>query len=277
MARSEKTTVDYFPFLCKEGKAMYYIETKYGNDGYATWVKLLRQLAVTSNHYLNLKDKIELKFIAAKCNVSEAKLINIIVDLCEMGEMNTELWQECNIVFSEKFIENIQDAYKKRNNHCITLVDLRILLQGLGILKQDKSTPKVSGNPHTILDDSISENTIPENSIEKDKGAATATPPPTPTISLKEREKAFFDSLTPYVKDYGREMLRAFYNHWSQINPGGKKMWFEMQKTFELSKRLQTWKANDIAWNKEGKGGAAPENLQQTFEDGMTVLKATRQ
>ena len=43
MARPERNNVDYFPFLCKEGKAMFYIEQKYGNDGYATWIKLLRQ------------------------------------------------------------------------------------------------------------------------------------------------------------------------------------------------------------------------------------------
>lgn len=53
MARPERNNVDYFPFICKEGKAMYYIEQKYNNDGYATWVKLLRQLAVTNYHFLN--------------------------------------------------------------------------------------------------------------------------------------------------------------------------------------------------------------------------------
>ena len=33
MARPERNNVDYFPFLCKEGKAMYYIEKKYKNKG----------------------------------------------------------------------------------------------------------------------------------------------------------------------------------------------------------------------------------------------------
>lgn len=33
MARPQRNNVDYFPFFCKEGKSMFYIEQKYGNDG----------------------------------------------------------------------------------------------------------------------------------------------------------------------------------------------------------------------------------------------------
>ena len=121
MARAEKNTVDYFPFICKEGKAMFYIENKYGNDGYATWVKILRQLAVSEYHWINLSDKIEIMFLASKCKISEETLINIINDLCELKEIHSPLWQQNRIIFSLKFIENIKDAYKKRNNECITL------------------------------------------------------------------------------------------------------------------------------------------------------------
>lgn len=137
MARPERNTVDYFPFLCKEGKAMYYIEAKYGNDGYAGWIKILRQLAVTNNHFLNLSDKIELMFLASKCKITEEKLVDIISDLCDLGEFHAKLWSEFRIVFNEKFVEHIEDAYKKRNNNCITLSGLRVLLVNLRILKPD--------------------------------------------------------------------------------------------------------------------------------------------
>ena len=36
-------------------------------------------------------------------------------------------------------------------------------------------------------------------------------------------------------------MIRDFYDYWSQVNEGGKKMLWEMQKAFEISKRLATW------------------------------------
>lgn len=152
MARPERNNVDYFPFLCKEGKAMFYIEQKYGNDGYATWVKLLRQLAVNNYHYINLNDKVELMFLASKCRISEDTLKSIILDLCDLGEFNSELWSENMIVWSDKFVEHIKDAYEKRRNKCIDLNGLLQLLYSLGVRKLSKLPLKVVINPQTKED-----------------------------------------------------------------------------------------------------------------------------
>ena len=59
--------------------------------------------------------------------------------------------------------------------------------------------------------------------------------------SLEERKKDFYESLVPYIDKYDRQMIRDFYDYWSQVNEGGKKMLWEMQKAFEISKRLATW------------------------------------
>ena len=45
MARPTRNDVDYFPFMCKEGKGMYVIEEKYGNDGFATWIKISKKFS----------------------------------------------------------------------------------------------------------------------------------------------------------------------------------------------------------------------------------------
>ena len=45
MARPQRNNVDYFPFYCEEGNKMFYLEETYGNDGFAVFVKLLRELA----------------------------------------------------------------------------------------------------------------------------------------------------------------------------------------------------------------------------------------
>ena len=147
MARPERNNVDYFPFICKEGKVMFFIEEKYGNNGFATWVKILRQLAVTNYHYLNLKEKIELMFLSSKCKVDEITLVSIINDLCEMGEFHKELWFENRIIFSEKFVDHIEDAYFKRNNKCINLLSLFHLLNSLGIRKPSNKDLKGVSNP----------------------------------------------------------------------------------------------------------------------------------
>lgn len=132
MARPERKTVDYFPHFISEGKKMYFIEHKYGNDGYSTWFKLLESLAITEDHFLNLNNESDLMFMSAKCKIEENLLLSILNDLAKLGEINPELW-ESKIVWSEKFTESIQDAYSRRNNKCITYEGLCSHLLSLGI------------------------------------------------------------------------------------------------------------------------------------------------
>lgn len=133
---------------------MFCIEQKYGNDGYAVWIKILRQLAVTNYHYLNLSDQAEFMFLSSKCRVSELMLENIINDLCKLGEFHAELWAENRILFNEKFVSTIQDAYNKRNSNCITLPGLFHLLSSLGVLKTQLPVKKDSHNPQSKIKES---------------------------------------------------------------------------------------------------------------------------
>ena len=142
MARPERNTVDYFPFYCDEGKKMFYIEETYGNDGFAVFVKLLRELAKAEYHYLNLNENTTQMFISAKCKVSKDVMIAIINDLVELDKFDRTLWNENRIIWCQDFIDSIQDAYKKRNNKCITLDGLRTLLLSLGVLKPSNSLLK---------------------------------------------------------------------------------------------------------------------------------------
>lgn len=64
----------------------------------------------------------------------------------------------------------------------------------------------------------------------------------------KEREaraKSFYETLVPFVSTYGKEMLRGFYNYWSEWNKPCTKMRWELQQTWEVSKRLTTWAKRD--------------------------------
>lgn len=63
--------------------------------------------------------------------------------------------------------------------------------------------------------------------------------------AIKEREHEFGMSLIPYMEKYSKEMIRAFFNYWSEIDQSGTKMRFEREKTWETSKRLMTWANRD--------------------------------
>ena len=55
------------------------------------------------------------------------------------------------------------------------------------------------------------------------------------------RKETFYQSLIPYVGKYPKEMIREFFDYWSEQNPSETKMRYELQKTWETSRRLSTW------------------------------------
>ena len=164
MARPPRNNVDYFPHECIHGRKMFVVESKYGNDGYAVWFKLLERLGNTDNHYLNLSDETELMYLASLMKIDEIKFKNILTDLAKLGAIDKELYEENKIVWSQKFYESIQDAYSKRNNKCIDRNSLVLLLVGLGIRKQDKSIRKLGKD---ILEGVINPQSIEEYIKEK--------------------------------------------------------------------------------------------------------------
>ena len=60
-----------------------------------------------------------------------------------------------------------------------------------------------------------------------------------------KRRNDFGQSLVPYMERYGKEMIRAFFDYWSELNKSETKMRFETNKTWEVAKRLATWANNE--------------------------------
>lgn len=70
----------------------------------------------------------------------------------------------------------------------------------------------------------------------------------TTTDDMELRKEKFYQSLVPYVAKYGKDMVRAFYDYWTEKTYGGRKMRFEKQPAFEIPKRLATWQKNDLSY-----------------------------
>lgn len=68
---------------------------------------------------------------------------------------------------------------------------------------------------------------------------------------IELREADFRRQIEPYR--FPAEMKKAFFEYWSEPNKSGTKMKFEMEKTWDLSRRLSRWAGNDF-----GKGKTAP-------------------
>ena len=75
------------------------------------------------------------------------------------------------------------------------------------------------------------------------------------------RVKEIFDEKHPACAD---QVYEDFCNYWTESNIGGTKMKFEMQKTFDISRRLAKWIQNSKDWNIEGKVELSEFKLDST-------------
>jgi uncharacterized protein YdaU (DUF1376 family) len=73
----------------------------------------------------------------------------------------------------------------------------------------------------------------------------------TTSKTLTERQIDFGKELKTYVDKYGNTMCKEFFDYWTESNANGKKMRFEMEKVFDLKRRLVTWKSRQKNFNKE--------------------------
>lgn len=64
-------------------------------------------------------------------------------------------------------------------------------------------------------------------------------------VSILEREENFKNELQKYVPEFGAEMIYKFYLHWSEQNKSKTKLKFELEKTWDLHKRLLKWQSNN--------------------------------
>ena len=65
------------------------------------------------------------------------------------------------------------------------------------------------------------------------------------TENLQKRNKSFYESLVPYVETYGKELIRAFYDYWTEPNKSKTKMRFELEKTWDVKRRLNNWASRE--------------------------------
>lgn len=84
-----------------------------------------------------------------------------------------------------------------------------------------------------------------------------------PDVAL--RRQRFYESLAVFAGKYSKGMLREFFDYWTELTPSGRKMRFELQKTWENSKRLATWAAK--AADSKSQSRFTSHHNQQTYEE----------
>ena len=164
MARPRKQTVDYFPHDAgaSNGKTLYIIESKYGNDGYAFWFKLLERLASTPGHVYDCRNPAAWEFLLAKTHVSEDIGLSILSLLAELDAIDSELWAE-KVIWVQHLVDNVADVYANRK----CLLPQKPSFYGGKLSQAEVST---TDNPSG---DGVSMNRNPQSKLKETKGNKT--------------------------------------------------------------------------------------------------------
>lgn len=115
MGRPTKETVDYYPHFVKGGRTIFILESKYGNDGYAFWFKLLEILGDAEGHYYDCSIPNNWAYLLAKTRCSEDTANGVINTLLTLGKIDSELWESKQVIWCQHFVDNLSSVYKRRN------------------------------------------------------------------------------------------------------------------------------------------------------------------
>lgn len=231
MARPKKQTVDYFPHNCKHGKTIFILQQRYQSKGYAFWFKLLEQLGSTDGHFLDLSKDDVLEFLAAETWFSPTETLEVLDLLARIDAIDQKLW-ESKVVWSDNFMKGIEGVYSKR-------------------------TVSVPVKPVSDTENPISDVDNPQSKVkeikvdktkEKRKNSVTLRAP-TPAKIAKEffSDEVDHSELIDFFVSKGiseeavRQEIQKFKMYWTEPNKSGTKTRWQMQKTFEIRRRLFTW------------------------------------
>lgn len=137
----------------------------------------------------------------------------------------TEYYCGNEITIKKKIVKKYFDNYKKTMN---------IVIEAKEFGKQGalKRIEKQQVNIDTLedpLQHPLEETLVVNNKVLNNK------------VNIEERKTKFYSSLSLFVDEYPKQMLRDFFNYWSEHGENDKKLRFEKEKTFGIKQRLSTW------------------------------------
>ena len=259
--RRGKIGLDYWPFardFFSDIKIMK-LSKHQGGKAPLVYIYLLGRIYGERGYYLLWDD--ELPFVVSYqlgSGYDEGYVAEVIKACVSIGLFDQELFDAgvlTSASIQRRYIEICTSLRRKS-----TIVEYNLLGLNAEDNEQNDANNGLNDEELQTMERNGIEGNIPPISNEiaphSDEPEIFAPVPAKPK-TLEERRQEFYDSLIPYVEKYGREMVRDFYNYWSEVSDGGNKMAWEKAKTrkgtFNLSGRLATWKKKQD----EGYGGHA--------------------
>lgn len=239
--RPTKQGIDYFPMdvgFFSDVKIRK-ISRACGSQSTSILICLLCNIYKDEGYYI-LWDE-DLPFVIADTvGVSEGAVKEVLIKALQVGFFDNTLYEKYKILTSSGIQKRFLLATYQRKETTIIpeyLIDCTnnsINHANNSINNSDNKQSKVKVKRNKKESKETSTNVEAKKAEQAKKLAAAKA------ATLKRRD-VFYQSLIPYVERYGKEMICAFFDYWSELNKSETKMKFETNQTWEVAKRLATW------------------------------------
>lgn len=98
--------------------------------------------------------------------------------------------------------------------------------------KQTKAKKAVNDNVNVTVNDNVN--------VKNDKN-----------ILLLKIQEEFYDTLTHFFDEFGKELVEEFYKYWSEPNKSKTKIRWQLEKTWDVKRRLERWSKNNFNKSKQ--------------------------
>lgn len=253
MSRPLKQGIDYFSFdvgFFNDVKVRK-ISRACGASSTSILICLLCNIYKDNGYYIVWDE--DLPFVIADIvGVSEGSVKEVLLKALQVGFFDKDIYEKYKVLTSHGIQKRFKSAVYKRGEtefiieYLVSDIKNGVLDIKNGVSDTESTQSKVKVNRKNTKPKENSTN-VEQKKAEQGKKLTAAK---AATLSRKEN---FYNSLVPFLKTnsggrYSKDMIRAFFDYWSEMNKSETKMRFEKQPTWEVPKRLATW-ANKEKFN----------------------------
>jgi len=114
MARPAKRTCDYFSHFSGDSKDLYFIETRYGVEGYYFYYRLREFLCQCDDIIYKIEYDADLEYLYRYFALDKAKVEEMIDACADNGIIDHNLWYNAKIIWQDDLAAILKDAWKGR-------------------------------------------------------------------------------------------------------------------------------------------------------------------
>ncbi|MBC7749571.1 MAG: DUF4373 domain-containing protein [Methylotenera sp.] len=229
MARPKKENAEYFSHDAnmRNDPKIKALRKKF-TDGYAVYNMFLEYLTDCTLFEVKMTE-LEFEILSGDFDV-DVEILKEILDYCVKVGL---LIQSENMFFSNGLKKRLQPVLDKRNNAKDKFLQIKLQESEQKVQKSVVSVTETTQSK-------VKESKVKESKVYKE--------------DIDSRKLKFSLTLKPFLETYGSDFLNNFYKYWTEPNISKTKFRRELEKTWDVGLRLETWAKNDKNFKQKENG-----------------------